>query len=271
MRCRSLLVVLLLLALASRAPAGIIFGRKAPKPTPDERVPELIGIIKTDGDENKRLDAIAELRQYDARAFPNIVPVLIEVLLTDKKPIVRAEAAQSLGRLRPVYQEAGQALEQALHNDTSPRVRLQARSALLQYHWLGYHSGQAPPPANAGKDPPAPPAGNTSAKNPTQLPGPAANLPPIRPQPVQPSRYPPPAPRPTTAEPPLAPVVPPAVTPGPKPIQGSPLLQPPPALRGFPTPSAPARMPVGPPPAPLPAPQSAPPADRGGPSLDPPH
>jgi hypothetical protein len=252
MSCRQLLVVIVLLALAGRAPAGILFGRKTPKPTPAERVPELIGMVKTDGDENKRLDAIAELRQYDATAFPNIVPVLIEVLLTDKKPAVRAEAAQSLGKLRPISQDGGQALEQALQGDTSMRVRLQARHALLQYHWSGYHSAQAPPlPGNAGKDAPSvPPAVNSTAKKPTLPPGPAVtNLPPVRPQPIQPSRYPPPS-RPTTAEPPLA-IDPVPAAPAPLPLLTPPALQP--APRQVPT-----RMPVGP---------AAQPPAEGGPDL----
>jgi hypothetical protein len=254
MSCRQILVVILLLALAGRAPAGIFFGKKTPKPTPAERVPELIGVVKNDGDENKRLDAIAELRQYDATAFPSIVPVLIDVLLTDKKPGVRAEAAQSLGKLRPISQDGGQALEQALHNDTSMRVRLQARHALLQYHWSGYHSGQTPPlPGNAGKDPPppgSPPAVNTTAKNPTLLPSPTVTkAPPSRPQTIQPSRYPPP--RPTTAEPPLA-ADPPTSEPAPLPLLT------PPALQAAP-PRVPTRMPVGP--------AAPPPADKGGPDL----
>src|SRR5262249_24186660 len=126
-------------ALARPAGAGIIFGRKGKKPpTPAERVPELIVTVKTDRDENKRAKAAEELRQYDPAAFKDIVPVLIDVLLNDKKPAVRAEAAQSLGKLRPVSQQAGMALEQALAKGPSMRVRLQARSSLLQYHWAGY-------------------------------------------------------------------------------------------------------------------------------------
>src|SRR5205085_8876672 len=110
-----------------------------------------------DGDENKRARAAEELRQYDPAAFPDIVPVLIDVLVNDKKPAVRAEAAQSLGKLRPVSQQAGQALEYALTKDPSMRVRLQARSALMQYHWSGYRSASkkdAPPPPLESKEPP---------------------------------------------------------------------------------------------------------------------
>jgi hypothetical protein len=189
MRCRTLLVVLLLLCLARPASAGIIFGKKKTKPVPADRVPELISIVKNDGDENKRQNAAEELRQYDPAAFPAIVPALIEVLLQDKKPAVRSEAAQTLSKLRPVSQEVGQVLEQALHDDASMRVRLQVRSALLHYHWAGYHSGKDVPPvqALANEPPGTPPVVNTSAK----------------PPPVMPQPAPTPA-RPTTKEPPLA-------------------------------------------------------------------
>jgi hypothetical protein len=198
-------VVVALLVVAAPAPAGL-FGKKKPKPSPSERVPELIAAVKDDGDENHRQDAAEELRHYDPTAFPAIVPALIEALLMDKKPAVRAEAAQSLGKLRPISREAGQALEQALHNDPSMRVRLQSRSALMQYHWAGYRSGKDNPPLEAAaKDPPGtPPAVNTSAK-------PAAR---IAPQPA------PQPPRPTTKEPPLAlpinPAPPPAAAPAPQ-------------------------------------------------------
>src|SRR5262249_17925055 len=53
MRYRLLLIPVLVTALASTAPAGIIFGKK-PKTPPEKRVPELVVILKTDGDESKR-------------------------------------------------------------------------------------------------------------------------------------------------------------------------------------------------------------------------
>jgi HEAT repeats len=155
MRSRLLLVLLLLVTLPLPAPAGIIFGKKTPKPTPQERVPELLKIIKTDGDENKRAAAVEELRQYDPAQFPDIVPTLVDALLNDKKPSVRSEAAHSLGKLRPVVQVGGQALEMALANDSSMRVRMSARSALLSYQWNGYHSnGKKDDPLTATKEPP---------------------------------------------------------------------------------------------------------------------
>ncbi|HZU34649.1 MAG TPA: HEAT repeat domain-containing protein [Gemmataceae bacterium] len=144
MRCRFLLTLVLLPSLATSSPAGIIFGGKKTAKPPAERVPELITLALTSGDENKRSEAVEELRQYDPGQFPQIVPALIEVLTNDKKPAVRAEAAQSLGKLRPISQQAGQALEQALSKDPSVRVRLQARSSLLQYHWAGYRNDGKP-------------------------------------------------------------------------------------------------------------------------------
>ncbi len=108
------LVPLVLIPLvAGPSLAGVLFGKRATKktPTPAERVPELLVQVKNDGDESKRTAAALELRQYDPVQFPAIMPVLVEALLTDKKPGVRAEAAQSLGKLRPISQQAGMALE----------------------------------------------------------------------------------------------------------------------------------------------------------------
>jgi hypothetical protein len=227
MKYRLLLTILLAAALARPAGAGIIFGRKGKKPpTPAERVPELIVTVKTDGDENKRAKAAEELRQYDPAAFKDIVPVLIDVLLNDKKPAVRAEAAQSLGKLRPVSQQAGMALEQALAKDPSMRVRLQARSSLLQYHWAGYHGGKKEGTAILeSKEPPLadphafPPAINTTSPPPAgeRLVPQAVPTPPAAPS--TPTPLPPPA---QTREPPTAPSAPAGtrpLPPGPPPSQ----------------------------------------------------
>src|SRR5262249_56649337 len=83
------------------------------------------------------------------KQFPTIVPALVDALMTDPKPGVRSEAAQSLSKLRPVSKEAGWALEQAVAKDASMRVRLQARSALLHYHLAGYRVGKEAAPAPA--------------------------------------------------------------------------------------------------------------------------
>jgi hypothetical protein len=233
---RTLLVLALLAALAPSAPAGLFFGKKAPKPDPATRVPELIATVKTDGDENKRAAAAEELRQYDPTTHHDIVPVLIDVLLHDAKPSVRSEAAQSLGKLRPISQEAGWALEQAVAKDTSMRVRLQARSALLFYHMGGYHSTKVEEaPAGQSKEPPladpAPPAVKTTAPVPVpRMPPPGKRLVPVPTQSPEPPLAPPVAPAPTAA-PPLAPSVAPAPTAAPPLVPAAP-----PALQKVPAP-----------------------------------
>jgi hypothetical protein len=179
--CRFPLILMTMAALALPAPAGIIFGRKT-KPNPAERVPELIITVKTDKDESKRASAAEELRQYDAATHPDIVPVLIDVLMNDAKPSVRAEAADSLGKIRPISQEAGWALEQALAKDGSARVRMQARYALMVYRWNGYHSppkGTEPtivPPKD--QPPPLPPPALKGTGPTTVRPRPAGETPP---------------------------------------------------------------------------------------------
>jgi hypothetical protein len=173
---RFLAVLLLSACMAGSANAGInLFGKK-PKVDPHVRVAELLGILKSDADEHKRAAAAEELREFDGNNFPDIVPVLIDALGQDAKASVRAEAAQSLGKIRPISQNAGAALEQALAKDSSMRVRLQARSALLAYNWAGYKSKSkdTPPLYQTGEPPLAdpPPSSTSKAPPPTPLPPP---------------------------------------------------------------------------------------------------
>jgi hypothetical protein len=206
MRYRFLLILIIVPSLAAPTQAGI-FGRKKEKTDPKSRVPELIGTLRADGDADKRARAAEELRNYDPAVHPEIVPALIEALQSDKKPNVRAEAAQTLGKFRPVPQAAGEALEQAMANDSSYRVRLQARSSLLSCHWAGYRSGKktdVPPLTPTTKEPPvisttAPPP----ATSPRPVPVKGAARPTIAPAPPA---------GPSTKEPPLAPVAPPPAT-----------------------------------------------------------
>jgi hypothetical protein len=126
-----------------------LFGGKKNKTPPQQRVPELITILKQDKDSHKRESAAEELRQYDPTQFPDIIPVLIEALQSDPSAGVRIEAATSLGRLRPISVPAGQALEKSASGDSNLRVRIQARTSLTYYQLSGYH-------APKGKDIPAP-------------------------------------------------------------------------------------------------------------------
>jgi hypothetical protein len=153
--CRLLLSVLLPLIFTLPASAGILFGKHS-KQNPAERVPQLIVVVKTDQDQDKRANAAKELREFDPAAFPELVPVLIDVLQHDPKASVRAEAAQSLGKLRPISQEAGWALEQATH-DSALRVRWQARNSLMSYRIAGYRS-----PPKAEEITPKPPVANSN-------------------------------------------------------------------------------------------------------------
>src|SRR5262249_22823962 len=126
-------------------PAQGFFSKKKnnPKPSPAELVAQYITTLKADQDESKRETAAAELRHFDPKTYPEVIPVLIETLQNDPRPAVRMEAAQSLGRM-PVSQQAGWALEQAAAKDSSFRVRTQARTSLLLLKVKGYRSDSKP-------------------------------------------------------------------------------------------------------------------------------
>jgi hypothetical protein len=191
---RILLLCALTAALAQPAAAGWFFNRKKDKPvSPGQRVMELVSTLKADGDENKRSAAAEELRQFDPTAHPEVVPALVEALMQDSKASVRAEAAQSLGKLRPVNPQAGKALEHAVANDSAMRVRWQARSSLLMYGMAGYHGGKKdevlgpqtkePPLAD-----PEPPTIQTNPTSPLNTPPPPT---PVRPPVLEPIPVPP--------------------------------------------------------------------------------
>jgi len=169
------LVVVAAMSLPAHADAGGglgIFSRK-PKQDAAEQVPALIMQVKTDKDEGKRANAAEELRNYDPKAFPEVLTVLTDALLKDASAAVRAESASTIAKLRPISQQAGFALEQASSNDPSLRVRMAAKQALWQYHLVGYRSGRPNETADTKRGPQLPPATATrpgqphvSAKNP---------------------------------------------------------------------------------------------------------
>ena len=136
----SLVLLLAILDLTACEGSAQLFGPKKPKIPPQQRVPELIIALKVEKDAHKRADAAEELRQYDVKEFPEIIPVLIDALQNDTATGVRIEAATSLGRIRPVSTQAGQALEKAASGDTNWRVNLQARTSLVYYQLSGYHA-----------------------------------------------------------------------------------------------------------------------------------
>jgi hypothetical protein len=152
-----ILISLMIVALSASAGRAGPFTRKpATKPDPAEQVPALLKTLQMDPDENKRGDAAEELREFDLKAFPDIMPALIEALKNDPSSSVRAEVVNSIGKIRPISQPAGYALEQAVANDTSLRVRAAAKSQLV--HWvafLGYRTSRPNEnPSNQTEEPP---------------------------------------------------------------------------------------------------------------------
>jgi hypothetical protein len=172
-----MLLITFLVAWSASAHAQL-FRNRTKAPPAAQRVGELIVQAKSDPDERKRATAAGELRDFDAKTYPEIVSVLADVARTDTKPNVRHEALESLSRIRPVTIMAGQALERAASSDDSWKVRWQAKSALMRYQIAGYHPAKNQ--AN-GKD-------QANANNPGQ---------------------PPLAPPPMTQEPPLVQSAPP--------------------------------------------------------------
>jgi len=154
-------VLLIVLSVSLPAHAQLFPGilkRPRTEPTP---VPELINQLEGSDQARKRSSAADDLRQYDTKQFPEAVRALIHSLENDVNPSVRAEAAQSLARMRPITQAAGQAVERASSKDPVWRVRMQAWSSLKQMQLAGYRNrGPAAVEdyiANSSPKQPAPP------------------------------------------------------------------------------------------------------------------
>ena len=137
-----LLTVGLIAVLTASAPAGIFFGKHT-KPSPAERVSQLLITMETDTDDGNRPARPRNYGNSILGLFRRSFLCLIDVLKHDSKASVRVEAAQTLGKLRPVSQGAGMALEEAVA-DPSWRVRWQARQSLRGYHLSGYRSPPKP-------------------------------------------------------------------------------------------------------------------------------
>jgi len=218
-----LLLLAIQLGLAPAARAGILFWRKKDKPAqtqqsqpappqPSARVTELIHSLKSDPSEARRTAAAEDLRQHDIAASPEILPALLDALQRDPKPDVRAAAAHTLGRTRPVAQEVGIALEQAAANDSARQVRSQARTALNQYQRSGYRKldgpSLTPPPGTATTtEPPlAEPPAPRRTPGPRLAPTPAPTPPRAQPLPSVPTTTS--VARPMPSGPPRPPLVP---------------------------------------------------------------
>lgn len=130
-------------ATAPRANAfdfGLGLFKKKPKVEPPTRVKQLIATLQSDQDEKARLTAAEELRSFDPRTNPEMLPALTGSLQRDPSAAVRSEAAETLGRLKPVDQATGLILETVQEADPAATVREAAKAALWQYHLNGYRS-----------------------------------------------------------------------------------------------------------------------------------
>jgi hypothetical protein len=242
--------------------------RKKPAAPAAQRVPELVLMLKADPDERKRAGAAEELREFDIQTYTEILPVLIDAAKNDPKLNVRLEALTTLSKLRPINQEAGQALERAAADDVHLRVRIHARTTLWKYQLAGYSSGGAKGKRKTTEEPPLieppvllPPTDTAPEIAPVRTPpdaGKSVDLP--RPLPSGPSfstavpQTPKlvtrPAAEPTIVEDELPPL-PPATPMTPPPAVAPPVIAPPPVI--VPPPAGPSPSPPSLP-APLPAP-----------------
>jgi hypothetical protein len=213
---RLLVVPVVVLSLAAPSQAGLL--RKSARPDPAVHVPALVETLKSDRDERARAAAASELDEYDAKAFPDILPALIDALATDPSTSVRSRAAEAIGKVRPITAAAGYALERATADDKSFQVRVSARTALLKYKVLGHMPGtriegvvqSGEPPLATGSAIKDIPSGTvlrpTPAPDPSEGPVTAPPLPLVtgpKPLPDSPAAAPKPA-DPQTGEPPLA-------------------------------------------------------------------
>jgi hypothetical protein len=270
-RTIAVLTVVLILSAPASAGDGILglglFKKRQKPPEPTDKVKQLVATLQADPDEKKRRQAAAELRGYDPRNHAEVVPALTGALQRDPAPAVRAEAAESIGKLKPVFQPAGIALEMALTADPDTNVREAVKSALWQYHLNGYRT---PPSGNPYATQTAEPPLATARPQPQPQPQPPVPTPAQpRPQPAadagfrpittsvgkggyyQPTAEPPLA-RPRAAAPPPKPADDRAALPPPKPAPASPDTSAP--APGVPTVTVPPPLPATPPPPSTPTP-----------------
>jgi hypothetical protein len=135
-----LLVAVLAIASTATSSAGIIFNRHPKEENSSGgRTFELIRTLRHDLDERHRKAAVDGLSKSDSKETPQIAPALVDSMLNDPSPAVRAEAAEALGRIRPMAPQVGMALEKALNTDSSSTVKSAARNSLSAYVHAGYH------------------------------------------------------------------------------------------------------------------------------------
>jgi len=127
-------------AVAGDGPLGLGLLKRKPKADPAAKAKQLVATLQSDPDERKRKSAAEELREFDPRNNPDVLPALIGSLQKDPSAAVRIETAQTIGKLKPVSQPAGIAMETAFQSDPDIKVREAVQAALWQYHLNGYRT-----------------------------------------------------------------------------------------------------------------------------------
>lgn len=209
------------------------------------KVKQLIATLHNDMDEKKRRAAAEELRGFDPRNAPEVIPALIGSLQRDPSPTVRIEVVDSLGKLKPVSTQAGIAMETALQSDPDAKVREAVKAALWQYHLNGYRPPTNSPFATQTSEPPLAPKTTTGFRPITNTVGKSVNYPQTAEPPLAKPK-PKSAPTPTVAPPPKA-TDPPKTT-LPLPMPTTPTIPPP---SSGPPPPPPSTTPSGLPPLPM--------------------
>jgi hypothetical protein len=139
---------------AGPAPADFglgLFKRKAKAEPPKGK--QHAATLSTSLDEAARKQAAEEMRGLDPRSNPDVFPALIGALQKDPSPAVRVAAAETLGKLRPVYQPAGIVLDTVAATDPAASVREAAQAALFQYHLGGYVTPTGPRTGGSAEPP----------------------------------------------------------------------------------------------------------------------
>ena len=148
------------LLVGERPAAAVDFGlglfkrRQAKADVPQSRAKQLVEILRTDPDEDKRIAAATELKGLDPRNNPEIIPGLMASLQKDPSPAVRIEAVKALGDLKPVSEPAGLAMEAARASDPDAKVVEAIRKSLFQYHLNGYRTPESGSPFATETDTP---------------------------------------------------------------------------------------------------------------------
>lgn len=161
--------------LAAPAPAidlpfGLFKKRQEKKEQKAEQVSadkQQVNTLETDRDEGKRKAAAAALKTADTKANFDAVTALAGAVLKDPSPDVRATAAESLGGMKIVYQQAVTALEKAEADDPDKGVRAAAKSALWQYSLSGYKPSNSVAKGQSAEPPLAKPVSKPAMPIPT--------------------------------------------------------------------------------------------------------